>query len=120
MPSAGAWASGYHRDKSRIKVDSVLTCRQFPVVHNEKRQSSSEGSGGMEGAGLAVREVFVAGPEPASPGTPPPQPSATKPPPDATRGELQLKRGWEGSDKERWRLKKLALFTSSQEGVIRA
>jgi hypothetical protein len=30
-------------------------------------------------------------------------------------GKLQLKWGW--SDEERWRLKKLALFTSSQEGV---
>lgn len=60
-----------------------------------------------------VREVFVAGPEPASLGTS--QPTATKPLLDATRGKLWLKRGW--SDEERWRLKKLALFTSSQEGV---
>lgn len=52
--------------------------------------------------GLVMREVFVAGPEPASPGIP--QPSATKLPPDATREELKLKREW--SDKERWRLKK--------------
>lgn len=38
-----------------------------------------------EGAGPVVREVFVTGPEPASPGTS--QPSTTKPPLDGVGGE---------------------------------